>query len=246
MRHHRNREDLSKFLIHLTRNCNGNSAKDNLLSILKNKVIYAKHAHCLVKYKINQMSFSNYLKQKFYTVCFTEAPLTQIKHLAIRIEGRKIQLRPFGLVFLKENLFNQGASPAIYINSKGTPISKFLLDEFNSIFKGVKTLKKLKTIEEQHYENIVHYYSLINVVNDKHDFMWEREWRHHGDFSFDYIDIMAIIAEDPESFRDDCKKNFGDSQLEEIESLPIINPNWSYEEALEQLGIIYWNKLQKN
>ena len=35
----------------------------------------------------------------------------------------------------------------------------------------------LKTYENKRriiYLNIVHYYSLINVVKDQHDFLWER------------------------------------------------------------------------
>ena len=192
------------------------------------------------------MGFTDVLKKGFKTVCFTETPLSQIKKLTTKIEGRRIWLRPYGLIFWKENLFNAGASPAIYINSKGTPINKFLLDEFNHIFDGIKTLKKFKKVEAEHFKSIVHYYSLINVVNDEHDFLWEREWRHHGDFSFDYIDIVAIIAEQPESFAKDCKQVLGDEQLEDIEKIPIISPDWTYEEVIEQLAVTIWNKLQNS
>ena len=77
-------------------------------------------------HKINQLGFSKLLKTKFRTVCFTETPLTQIKQLSQDIEDRKIQLKPYGLIFWKDDLFEIGASPAVYINAKGTSISRFL------------------------------------------------------------------------------------------------------------------------
>ncbi|WP_155960607.1 hypothetical protein [Fischerella sp. PCC 9605] len=228
----------------MTRDYEGKRAKENLLNILKDQKIVARNAHCLVKYKINQMGFSSLLRQSFNTVCFTETPLTQIKQLTAEIKDRKIQLKPYGLVFWKEKLFDKGASPAIYINAKGTPIKEFILDEFDRVFEDVRQLKELKKTEKEHYKSIVHYYSLINVVSDEHDFLWEREWRHHGDFYFDYTDVVAIIAENPQYFEKYCERNLDYNQLEDIEKIPIINPDWNYEEVIEQLAITIWDKLQ--
>ncbi|MDO8141829.1 MAG: hypothetical protein Q6358_10060 [Candidatus Brocadiales bacterium] len=243
---HHNREDLSRFLVHLTRDDDdGERASANLISILKDKTIFARNAHCLVMHKIKKMGFSDLLKSEFKTVCFTETPLTQIRQLVSEIKGRKIQLRPYGLVFWKDNLFDKGASPAQYINAKGTSISKFLLDQFDSIFEGITTLKKLKRVEVEHYENIVHYYSLINVVGDKNDFLWEREWRHHGDFTFNYSDVVAIIANNPEGFEKWSEKKLGKTKHVYIKKIPIINPNWTYEELLENFAINIWEKLSK-
>jgi hypothetical protein len=236
-----NRDDLSRFLVHLTRDYDGESAEANLINIIKKKTIEARNAHCLVMHRIR--NFTPVLKKKFKTVCFTEAPLTQLNRVVNEIKGRKIILQPFGLIFWKENLFELGASPAIYINAKGTSISQFLLNEFDSIFKNVKTFKKFKEQEKKHYTNIVQYYSLINVVNDKHDFMWEREWRHHGDFKFKYNDIVAIVAKDPDIFENWLEKNLTDRQYKFIKRLPIINPEWTYEELVEELAISIWDKL---
>ncbi len=238
-----NRDDLSRFLVHLSRDYDDESARENLINILKEKTIEARNAHCLVMHKINNLGFSNLLKGKFRTVCFTETPLTQIKQITQDIEDRKIHLKPYGLIFWKDDLFEKGSSPAVYINAKGTSISSFLLDEFGSIFKNVKTFKGLKKQERDHYINIVHYYSLINVVKDKHDFLWEREWRHHGDFKFDYEDIVAIIAKNPSGFEKLCKKKLNKKQYEFIERILFINPEWTYEELLEKLAIRIWQKL---
>jgi len=194
-------------------------------------------------HKLNQLNFSKLLKEKFNTVCFTETPLTQLKQLTQDIKDRKIRLKPYGIVFWKDNLFEDGASPAIYINAKGTSISRFLLDEFDSIFKKTNTFKGLKKQEKNNYTNIVHYYSLINVVKESHDFLWEREWRHHGNFNFEYKDIVAIIAKNPGRFEELCKRKLSASQYKFIEKIPFINPEWTYEELLEELAIRIWQKL---
>lgn len=238
-----NRDDLSRFLVHLTREYDDKTAQENLIKILKEKTIEARNAHCLVMHRIRALRLSKLLKAKFQTVCFTETPLTQIKHICKDVKGRQIHLQPYGLIFWKDSLFEVGASPAVYINAKGTSISTYLLKEFDSIFKKVKTFRTLKKQEKEHYSNIVHYYSLINIINDRHDFHWEREWRHHGNFKFKYKDIVAIIAENPDSFDRLCKTRLSKSQYKWIEKLPIINPSWTYEELLEELAIRVWDKL---
>lgn len=245
MKIEREREDISRFLVHLNRDYGGSSAKNNLINILQDRTIYARNAHCLVMHKIKRMGFSDLLKKKFNTVCFTETPLTQIKQLISDIEGRRIRLKPYGIIFWKDDLFERGSSPAVYINAKGTSIDKFLLDEFDIIFKNVKTLKKFKRVEAEHYENIVHYYSLINVVKDEHDFMWEREWRHHGDFKFRYRDIVAIIANNPETFEKQCERSLNSRSYGYIKRLPIITIDRTYEELIEEFAITIWEKLSE-
>lgn len=234
---------MSRYLVHLTRDYDGELAQQNLVNILKEKIIEARNSHCLVMHKLEQLEFSKLLKNKFRTVCFTETPLTQLKQLTSDIEDRKIKLKPYGIVFWKDNLFENGASPAIYINAKGTSISRFLLDEFDLIFKKINTFKGLKEQEKSHYTNIVHYYSLINVVNEKHDFLWEREWRHHGNFKFKYQDIVAIIANTPSQFEKLCERELSARQYKFIEKIPIINPEWTYEKLVEELAIRIWEKL---
>ena len=58
------RDDLSKFLIHLTRDYSDSLANENLVNILKQNKIEAKNAYCLFIYKLNQMDFSKVLKKK--------------------------------------------------------------------------------------------------------------------------------------------------------------------------------------
>ena len=107
---HRVRDDLSRFLVHLTRNYGDSTAKDNLISILRQKRIEARNAHCLFGPKISKIGFSRVLKKQFNTVCFTETPLNQLRHLTQEIPGRKIELCPYGLVFWKEHMLEEVAT----------------------------------------------------------------------------------------------------------------------------------------
>lgn len=57
------REDLSRFVIHLTRNdkrdfSNGGTARENFLNILEQKEIKAFRPHCLYNKKIKDLSKS--------------------------------------------------------------------------------------------------------------------------------------------------------------------------------------------
>ncbi len=71
------REDISRFVIHLTRDdtsdfSNGGSARENFEAIISERSISAYRPHCL---HINRIPEN--LKTKFSVACFTEAPLNQ-------------------------------------------------------------------------------------------------------------------------------------------------------------------------
>lgn len=62
MKIHDDREDLSRFLVHLTRDHGEeDKAAANLISILKEKTIFAMNAHCLFMHKIKELAFSSTL-----------------------------------------------------------------------------------------------------------------------------------------------------------------------------------------
>jgi hypothetical protein len=241
MRNPSYREDVSKFLVHLTREYDAEAAEDNLVSILRSRKINARNAHCLFKHEISRLHFSSVLAREFNTVCFTEAPLTQIQRLVGKIPGRQIALRPFGLVFRKDTLLVSGANPAIYLNAKGTKLREYLLARFREDFDNIRSLSRLKQEQQEYYRSIVQYYSLVNIVRDNHDFMWEREWRHKGSFPFRYIDVIAIIARDPEEFEAKCQGELNPEKYRYIQMIPIISPYWSYEDIVETMSTKVWN-----
>lgn len=241
MLHPSSRDDISKFVVHLTRDYQSNSAQANLFSILNDKVIYARNAHCLFKHELNRLGFNKNLLNCFNTVCFTETPLTQIKRLVAPVAGRKIELQPYGLVFHKFTLLERGASPAIYINTNGTQLRGYLLKQFREHFAGTKSIIKFKREQRDYHESIIQYYSLVNIISSNHDFTWEREWRFQGDFKFKYFDLVAIITESPEKFEQLCRNRLNALKRRYITRIPIISPDWSYEDIVEVISAQIWN-----
>ena len=82
---------------------------------------------------------------------------------------------------------------------------------------------------------------MVNIIRDNNDFTWEREWRHKGSFPFRYIDVVAIIAADPDDFEAKCQRKLSAEKFRYIEMLPIISPYWNYEDIVETMSTKVWN-----
>jgi hypothetical protein len=111
-----NRMDISRFFLHLTRDDrntdeNGAPARDNFLRILDERQILNIRPHCLHAARV-----PNEKIEAFRVACFTETPLTEIRHL-LDIPGRRIDLQPYGFVFKRRFLMAKGAQQAVYINN---------------------------------------------------------------------------------------------------------------------------------
>lgn len=235
MHHPRMRDDISQFLVHLTRDYDDHSALENLMSILRHRRILARNPHCLFAHKLKNAKFSSVLRSRFNTVCLTETPLHQISKLLQDAPGRQIKLQPYGIVFKRTDLQKKGASPAIYINSYGTSLRDYLLTEFDKTFSDTTRYKDLK--EENQYPNeIIRYYALVNVMCSRYDFSWEREWRMCGDLRFGYEDIVAIIADEPDEFEETYSHRLSSASAQCISRIPVFKPNWSYEEIIMKMS----------
>ena len=212
------------------------------MAILRDGVIEARNGWCLFHHKFRQKQFSDVLKRKFRTVCLTETPFTQLRHVAVDIPGRRIRLQPFGLVFLKSYLTDKGASPAIYVNGKGADgIRKYLLSRFDKDFGDGQRFDKFSDRVGKQANAIIQYYSLINVITDDHDFAWEREWRHSGDLEFNMGSIFAIIAKDPDGFIAHCEKELPARRMKHIQRVPVVSLDWSTETIIENLSRSLWD-----
>lgn len=237
----KDRDDVSSFVVHLTRRYGTDSALQSLVSILDDRTIEARNPHCLFSPLFSQLGFSALLKSKFKTVCFTETPLNQITPLCRKIPGRQIELEPYGLVFYRDYLLERGGGPAFYINSDGTEIRDYLIEQFREHFNGIKSLKKFKRHQRRRHEQIIQYYSFINKMGHRYDFSWEREWRFVGDLSFKYEDVVAIIARLPSRLKTEIKKRIKGPRARSVRKLPIISPDWGYERIVDELSRQVWN-----
>jgi hypothetical protein len=214
------REDISQFVVHLTRDdtkdfTNGSTAKENLVSILKSRHIFAVRPHCVFNQEIKAIGKS--AEEQCRVACFTETPLSEIGKLVREIPGRAIKLEPYGIVFRKEDLIKSGGQPAIYINSYGG--NNWLRESIRELFDSAKNNASSKLWR------IVPY---LNAMHEKYDFSWEREWRTHIDFKFKLADIVCIIL--PESGEDTLKEQAAKA------GIAVISPSWTYEHIVYQLS----------
>lgn len=217
----RGREDLSRFIVHLTRDDrktfrDGRSARKNLLAILKQKRLLAAQAHCLHGKKIDRLPDS--LQDSTKVVCLTEVPLNQLHLMVRKIPGRLVNLEPYGVVFTKEFVTAAGAQPALYINAYQ---SNWLREAADQLFA-------CAAAGEPAYDKLWRFLPFINIMHGKYDFSWEREWRVIGDLKFEQKDLVCVIL--PEE---------GEVKLKEAASragVATISPGWSYEQIVGELA----------
>ena len=213
------RNDLSRFVIHLTRDDtrdfeDGASAADNFSAIVNDRKILALRPHCLHANRIPEKH-----RRRFSVCCFTEVPLSELHLLTKRIPGRRIQLSEYGLVFSREFLVSKGAQPALYINSYG---GKSWLREAAD--------KVCDIAEDNDFRRgkLWRLLPYLNAMYERYDFTWEREWRMRGDLKFTPKDIVCVIL--PENNEEEWKHKFL------RRGVPVISPGWSTERIVSELS----------
>ena len=216
------REDISRFITHLTRDDrntfnNGNSARTNFIKILKSRKIAAFRPHCIYNNRIKEIAKSQ--RSRLNVACFTEVPLNQLHLLTRSIEGRAIQLEPYGFVFTKEFIAAEGGQPAIYINSyEDNPWLREAIDELfeEALEDGTFTGKLWRILP------------FVNAMHEKYDFSWEREWRVRRRLKFKLRDLVCLILpnDSEESLRERCAKA----------GVAVISPGWTYEQIVAGLA----------
>jgi len=195
------RNDVSPFLAHLTRDTDSrHSAKHNLGGILRSMALkYRTGPISDASYGVEYFSLNKKTQLTYFSaVSFTEAPLDEIHNL-LEIRGRKVELQPYGLVFLKERLKRKGVSPVFYINN----------------MKGNKdrTIRALCSLMETHQKEAAEILPFIaffgkflkpayggTTYGRTKDFMWEREWRYAStEFRFEFEEKDVFIGLCPEN-----------------------------------------------
>ena len=219
------REDQSRFVVHLTRDdsgtysSGGQSAYKNFLSILKSKKIGAYSSHCLFTPKLKELG-DNSLRKRFYVSCFTETPIGQLAKLIGDKPGRRICLESYGFVFRKDAFIRSGGSPAIYVNGYSDDCGQK---------KSWMRLYSQWAEDPEANQPLGRILPLVNVMNDTHDFSWEREWRMIGSFEFTYPEIVAFILP---------KDGVVQELLDKLEKsgIPTISPGMSYEAIVDEFS----------
>ena len=136
-----NRGDITNSLVHLTKEKDEDSGLEVLCKILKDGIIKGS-------------GNDGFIKGPNAATCFTETPLSALKHFASEeTETDEVRYRYYGVAISKETGFEQGARPVIYLPD----------NEANWI----PTEHKWRHVQYNH--------GLV-------DWTHEREWRVKGDF----------------------------------------------------------------
>lgn len=146
-----NRGDITNSLVHLTKECGGSSALEVLCQILSDG-------------KLVGSSKSGFIKGPNPAVCFTETPLSSLKHFASKSKDNDdARYRFYGVALNKEAAFKQGARPVIYLP--------------DSEADWIPTQQKWRHVRFEY---------------GKVDWTYEREWRKRGDF--DLADLPGLYV----------------------------------------------------
>jgi len=180
-----------------------------LKNILRNKRISAVNPKGLTH------DWEDY-REHVSSVCFTETPLNNIQYL-FDIEGRDVELKPFGLVFSKEYMQERGANPVFYVNT-------YIESEIKKAICGI--LNSPENIENGRIvAPFIEVYGKMRSGRTR-DFYWEREWRVRGDFSFEYENVVLGL----------CEEGKIDQFCKEFPAIKFISPYMSMEEIIERLA----------
>lgn len=200
------RNDLSPFLIHLTRTGTVTVRKDIFPQLQQDQIVYRTARDRLERlvtarsikaispfgyfhYKVpipRRFGFgttnpgSNVQRQWLKAVCFTETPLDHIQIQMQTILGRQLHFESYGLAFTEDFIRRKGGSPVMYFESGNQAI----LNSLNAMAVSVDA-HKMKTVMPL-YEG---FGRRVYGYGSDVDFRWEREWRTLDDVSFTYADV---------------------------------------------------------
>lgn len=171
------RSDISPFLVHLTRRGSRLSAGDVLKKIVEERKLVAGSDRISdARFAIRTVGMSEEDKRKFFgAVCFTETPLNEV-HCLFEIKNRAVNLRPYGLVFLKQPAIARGVEPVFYINNiKGDKLD---------VLKALCSLIRTNPVSAARILPLISIFGKkitppgASAVGGEVDFRWEREWRY--------------------------------------------------------------------
>ena len=177
------RNDLSSYIAHFTRNGGiMDNARDNFVNILTEGYLLAGKEQGLAKNR-------GFPEQS--VVCFTEMPPEGYWTMVQTTPGRRVQLKPYGVVFRKQWAREKGANPVWYIDA--TPGHHWLIND-------IKEMVNKATVGEE-ASGILRLTPFFEPMGDWRatggtvkEFSWEREWRKVGDLYFALGDLVSILA----------------------------------------------------
>lgn len=223
------RTDLSTFLVHLTRENDGQSAKDRLSNIIKTATLEAGEPMGLAVARLDEGPDRNSQK----CVCFSETPLENVKFMTGTIAGRSCSFEPFGIAIPKMLGRKQGANPVWYIDQ--TSGHNWLTKPLNNLIEAA-----VKSGEGFGNSDISQICPFLDTMGSggkaggaggyRKEFWWEREWRHVGNFTLGYRFIVLCPEDQIDYFKGVSK------EAELSQKLSYLDPQWSLERIIASLA----------
>jgi hypothetical protein len=223
------RSDLSTFLVHFTRRTDdGRSPRQNLKSILKDQTIQARTPFGPAASLLEGRD-----RDSQNCVSFSETPLEHLNCLTEKIPRRRFRLSRYGLAFAKMTARKRGVNPVWYVDI--TPGHDWLMNPINELIE--QTCKRSKHFRKTRLSKICPFIEQMGSGIREEDgwgyqkeFWWEREWRHQGDFTFFWSELVFGMC--PEV------------RIEEFEELTkrpgrrirFIDPRWGLEKTIAHLA----------
>ena len=193
-------KDMSKFVVHFTKESLPRSAYDSAISILYQRCIIAKKA----------FGAGRDLAPARKSVCFSEVPLHHLKRLA-DVRGQ------YGIGFRKEYVVQRGGGPILYAY-KDTMQAKAV----NALVRAALNEPSSPIWDVAPFVDLPGIYG-----KSKYLYEWEREWRHVGDLRFAETDPAFLII--PEALHVVARGFFESAKFENLGpsyACPFIDPYW--------------------
>ena len=222
------RNDLSTFLVHLTRASEQASALENLASICAEQTLEARtpvgwardcddpeDPHC----------------QSQRCVCFTETPLEYINTLvgSITLWGRQrnYPLEPYGLAISKMAARRLGVNPVWYVDM--TPGRDWVI--YHALNELRQTAMSSDSFHGHSVSRVLPFVEKMGRwdANGRiREFSWEREWRHAGHLRLPPSGVLWLC---PESDVAELRRLVGGQAL-----YPWVDPTWGLERIVAHLA----------
>lgn len=226
------RNDLSTFLVHLTKDFDGVSAKENLRNILDCMSIEARSVFGMGKdFANDDPTFQESQK----VACFTETPLEHVWMMCAEIEGRDNGLSPYGVAVTKAWARRNQVNPVWYLDI--TPGHTWLTNPVNNLRDAARSaaLTGGPSLAEHDIARLLPFIEQMGPIGGgkRKEFWWEREWRHAGHLQVPWPNIVAVFAPEPD--HDELRQHMIDTSQPDYPKPPLLDPEWGLERMISEL-----------
>jgi hypothetical protein len=227
------RTDLSTFLVHLTKDGGGQTAKQKLISMITSARIEARSPFGPA---VPRLTAAGQPTDSQRCVCFTETPLEHVHILTSEIADRAFHFLPYGVAISKKQGRRAGVNPVWYMDI--TPGHPWLTQPLEQMIDAAiaagpfadNPLARLTPYIEQMGTGPL----AAGAGGYKKEFWWEREWRHQGDYSLAGRPIILCPAADIAEVR--AALNAVPEHQRMIDDPSFVDPRWSLEQIIGKLA----------